>query len=206
MIKCLTGKIPFFKSSLAEQARLLRKHKLYFLAGKYYTGLERFDQAAYCFSRCGAHKELMHTYMKLELPSKALEIAQQYHYYKEGALFCEQIGNLTKAAYFYSFFNPIKGAKIYRKHGLFFEAGACFLVAQQFNLAVDCFNECPYPAKKLQGLRQIEELAITLYFKKRYEAATKLFIKLGDYESAVICSSHLNQPTLTAQLQSYITV
>ncbi|MGL4736279.1 MAG: hypothetical protein ACRCW2_02380 [Cellulosilyticaceae bacterium] len=205
LVKCLTGKIPFFKSSLAEQARLLQKHRLYFLAAKYYTGLERFDKAAYCFAKCNAHKDLMYTYMKLELPSKALEIATAYHYYEDGARFCEQIGNPIKAAYFYSFFNPLKGAKIYRKHGLVFEAGTCFLLAQQFNLALECFNACDDPVKKYEGRHQIEEVAITLYFKKHYERATKLFIKLEDYESAIVCSQHLRHSTLTQQLSTYIT-
>lgn len=195
-MRCFLGKISFFNLSLTQQAQILHKHKLYYLAGKYYFGLENYRQAAFCFKKCKANKHLIQAYLKLESPSKAIEIAQTHGYYELGAQICESIGNEVKAAYFFSFFNPLKAAKIYKRHNMFFQSGCCYLQGYHLNHAIECFNSCEQLSEKVQGLRKIEEIAITLYFQKSYELASKIFIKLGDYESAVICAQHSKKPEL----------
>ncbi|MGL4344457.1 MAG: hypothetical protein ACRCTE_04600 [Cellulosilyticaceae bacterium] len=198
--KCLFGKITFFKRSLSQQAYILQKHKLYYLAGKYYMGLEYYSNAAYCFKRCKAHKQLMYAYIALQQPSKAIELAEKHCFYEDGANLCTSIGHDLKAAQFYAYFNPLKAAKLYKKLGLFSQAGEAYLLAQQFSIGVDCFRRCIDTSERLHGLKQVEEIAITLYFKKQYTVATKLFVKLEDYESALICANHTKEPSLKRQL------
>lgn len=195
-IRLLKTKDNFFKYPAKKRARILEKYKLYFEAGKLYLTLHNYDKAIFCFKSCEAYRHLMYTYAKVGLYSKAIEIADIYHYYKEGAKLCEKIDSLKKAAYFYSYFNPLYGAKLYKKQGYFYEAGHCYLKAKNFPLALALFNLCTDPTLKKEGLKIIEEIAITLYFMKAYEDAFTLFIKLGDYDSALECLKKSKNPSL----------
>jgi hypothetical protein len=138
-------------------------------------------------------------YQKLGLYSKAIEIADQKKYYKLGALICEKINNMKKAAYFYSYFKPLYAARLYKKENFFYEAGECYLKAYQLSSALECFKTCEIPSKKNEGLKQLEEFAIVLYFTKCYEDAFKLFIKLSDYYSALECAKKLKSDSLIQQ-------
>lgn len=195
-IKLLRTKDNFFKYPTEKKARILEKNGLYFEAGKLHLANHSYDKAILCFKRCGAYRHLMYVYAKTGLYSKAIEVADTYHYYKEGAKLSEKINNPKKAAYFYSYFKPLYGAKLYKKQGYFYEAGECYVKAHSFIVAIDCFNCCLDTALKYKGLKNIEEIAITLYFMKAYEEAFQLFAKLEDYDSAAECTNKLNKPSL----------
>ncbi|MGL6175327.1 MAG: hypothetical protein ACRC1P_12055 [Cellulosilyticaceae bacterium] len=194
----------FFTYSKSKKALLLERKKLYFQAGLTYSKLENHQKALECFYLCQSYKHLMRTYEKLGLISDALLIAETYHYYKDGALISERSGNLLKAAYFYSYFNPLHAAKIYKKQRHFFEAGLCYLQKFQLTYAIDCFYKCSNPLHRIEGFKQVEELAVVFYLQKQYQEAFKLFIRMRDYHSALECARKLNHPTLIQNTLSLI--
>ncbi|MEG0151759.1 MAG: hypothetical protein RR618_00510 [Cellulosilyticaceae bacterium] len=186
----------FFKYPVRRQASVLEKKKLYLEAGIKYYRIKNYDKALHCFKTCAAHRQLIKTYEKLGLISEALQIADHHKYYKEGALLSEKIGNYLKAAYFYSYFNPLHAAKLYKKECHFFEAGLCYLQKFQFVYAIDCFYKCPNPLHRAHGFRQVEDIATVLYFQKSYADSFKLFLRIKDYRSALECAKKLEDPTL----------
>lgn len=194
----------FFRYPKSKQAILLERKKLYFQAGLVYSKLQNYTKALECFNRCHAYKHLMQTYEKLGLISDSLLTAETHHYYREGALIAERSGNLLKAAYFYSYFNPLRAAKIYKKQRHFFEAGLCYLQKFQFTYAIDCFYKCSNPLHRIEGFKQVEEIAVVFYLQKQYEEAFKLFIRTRDYYSALECARKLNHPTLIQNTLSLI--
>jgi hypothetical protein len=181
----------YFKYPKIRQAIILKRFCLYFEAGKKYLSIQLYEEAAQCFLHANAHRHLMYTYVKLGLHSKALEIAENKHYYKQGAKICMSIGNVKKAASFYHHFNPLHAAKLYKKEGYFYEAAKSYLAHYDFELALGCFRLCRDEKQRKTGIRQIEEIAITLYFVKAYKEAYALFMALGDYPSAKLCEEAL---------------
>lgn len=195
----------FFKYPLRRQASILEKKKLYFHAGNQYYRLKNYEKALYCFKLCSAYKQLIKTYEKLGLISEALQIADAHKYYKEGALLSEKNENLTKAAYFYSYFKPLHAARLYKKEHHFFEAGLCYLQKFEFVYAIDCFYKCPNPLHRAHGFRQVEEIATVLYFQNQYADAFKLFIRIKDYRSALECAKKLGDTSLIDTTRSLLT-
>ncbi len=166
--------------------------------------LKYYPQAAECFEKTKAHSHLILVYQKLGLYSKAIEIADQRKYYKKGALLCEKIKNVKKAAYFYAYFKPLYAARLYKGEGFYYEAGQCYLKVYQLFSALECFKSCEDPIKKNDGLKQLEEFAAVLFFTKHYEDAFKLFVKLGDYYSALECAKKLKIDHLIQQIHLLI--
>jgi hypothetical protein len=181
----------YFTYPPAKQALILKNFHLYFEAGKKYLALKEYEQASLCFSLCHAYRHLMYTYVKMGLYSKAIEIAEEKQYYKIGAKLCLKIHNIKKAAFFYSYFRPIYAAKLYKKEGFFYEAAQSYLKAYAFESALSCYLLCDENQKK-EGIRQIEEIAITLYFVKAYQDAFTLFTALGDEASAKLCKNNIS--------------
>lgn len=193
IIRLICTKGQFFSYPPLKKARLLQKYKLFFEAGRLYTKLGCYEQALSCFKHCQAYRHTMYIYSKLGLYSHAIEIAQNCGYYKEGAKLCTKIHNLKKAAYFYRYFNPLQAAKLYKRQGFFFEAGQCYLDLHHFTAALETFNLCQDSQHRQKGRRQVEEIAITLYFVKAYQEASELFLKLGDLDSAELCLQKLKK-------------
>lgn len=186
----------FFKYPVRRQASVLEKKKLYLEAGLKYYRIKNYNKALHCFKACSAHKQLIKTYEKLGLISEAIQVADHAKYYKEGALLCERIGNLVKAAYFYSYFKPLYAAKLYKKEHRFFEAGLCYLQKFQFVYAIDCFYKCPNPLHRAHGFKQVEDIATVLYFQRNYADSFKLFIRIKDYRSALECAKKIGDDSL----------
>ncbi|MDF2877807.1 MAG: hypothetical protein K0S30_903 [Clostridia bacterium] len=199
LIRCIQQKFKFFIWPLHKKAIFLEKNKLYFWAGILYMELKDYNNAAVCFEAAHAYLHLILVYQKLGLYSKAIELADEKKYYKKGALLCEKIQNYKKAAYFYAYFKPLYAARLYKNEHFFYEAAQCYLKVYQLSSALECFNNCQLPAQKEEGLKQLEEFAVVLYFTKHFEDAFKLFIKLGDYYSALECCKKLKLEVLTEQ-------
>ena len=166
--------------------------------------LKNYSKAAECFNITHSYRHLILIYQKSGLYSKAIEIADQRKYYKTGAILCEKIHNAKKAAYFYAYFKPIYAARLYKNEHFFYEAGECYLKAYQTSRALECFKRCEIPCKKKEGLKQLEEFATVLYFTKQYEDAFKLFVKLGDYYSALTCAKKLKEDLFIEQMHLLI--
>lgn len=203
-IKCLKNKCRFFFLPLKQKATVLEKNRLYFFAGILYLELKDYSRAAFCFEITHSYYHLIFAYQKLGLYSKAIEIADRQKYYKKGASLCEKINNPKKAAYFYAYFRPLYAAKLYKTESFFYEAGQCYLKINQYSSALECFKNCSVPDKKAEGLNQIEEIAIVLYFTRQYEEAFKLFIRLKDYYSALECAKKLKTEPLIKQVHFLI--
>ncbi|WP_069998155.1 hypothetical protein [Cellulosilyticum sp. I15G10I2] len=204
LIYCIKTKFRFFLWSNEKKAIILEKYKLYFWAGIFYKELKNYSKAADCFELAHAYPHLILVYQKLGLYSKAIELADQKKYYKKGALLCEKIKNVKKAAYFYAYFKPLYAARLYKNEQFFYEAGQCYLNAHQYSSALECFSYCKDSSKKNEGLRQLEEFSTVLYFTKHYEDAFKLFVKLRDYYSALECAKKLKIDTLIRQMHLLI--
>ncbi|PHV71821.1 hypothetical protein CS063_04495 [Sporanaerobium hydrogeniformans] len=198
---CLRTGFRFFKYRPHQQARILEKKKLYFLAGCLYMRLENYIQAASCFKAAKAYRQLVQAYEALGLYSKAIEVAEKLKDYRLGAQLCERIGNHKKAAYFFSYFKPLYSAKLYKLEGYYYEAGLSYLKAYQFISAIECFHACSSLAERAQGLRQIEEIAVVLYFSHSYEESFRIFFKLKDYFSALECAKKLREKKLIESTQ-----
>lgn len=195
-IKCLKTRFKFFTYSPAKKARVLSKNNLHFLAGLYYLDLKKYPEATICFENCHAYKHLILAYQKQGLYSKAIEVADREKYYKQGAKLCIHIQNTKKAAYFYSYFNPLYAAKLYTKDGFFFEAGTSHLRAYDGLSAITSFDQCPHSFQKEEGYKLVEEFGLVLYLTKQYEEAFKIFIELKDYYSALDCAKKLREDDL----------
>jgi tetratricopeptide (TPR) repeat protein len=200
----MKNKFRFFLLPLDKKASILEKNKLYFLAGILYMELKNYLKAAECFNITHSYRHLILVYQKLGLYSKAIEIADQKKYYKIGAAICEKINNVKKAAYFYSYFKPLYAARLYKNEHFFYEAGECYLKIYQLSSAIECFKNCEDLSKRSEGLKQLEEFAAVLYFTKHYDDAFKLFIKLGDYYSALECAKKLKESILIRQMSLLI--
>ncbi len=175
LLYCLRTRFIFFTYKPHQQARILKKRKLYRWAGNLYLKQGNFTQAIHCLKATSSYKELVPL--------------------------CQRIGNLSKAAFFLSYYKPLASAKLYKQIGLYYEAGQSYLKAYQFISATQCFFKVLDPIKQQQGLRQIEEIGITLYLSHHYNQAFKLFMKLKDYGSAWECAKKLREPSLIESTQ-----
>lgn len=146
----------------------------------------------------------MVTYQKQGLYSKAIEIAENKHYYKSGAKMCMHIHNIKKAASFYAHISPSYAAKLYRNEGFFYEAGFCYLQAYEPLNAIDCFKAVKNPDKQLKGLKAVAEFALVLYFTQQHEDAFKVFLGMDDYYSALVCAETMGEPQLVASTRLLI--
>lgn len=199
-IRCAKKNFRFLKYSPEKKARILYKNGLYFASGLLYQKLGQYLPAAQCFTKSKAYLLAIKCYEKQGLYSEAIQLAEMRKYYRIGAMLCEKIQSTKKAAFFYSFFNLPLAIKLYKKNGHFYEAGLCYMKQYKFGKAVDCFNRCTEEHLKILGLRQVEEVAITLYFIKEYFDACELFIKLQDYFSALVCAKKLKNPQIIKDL------
>ncbi|QEH68964.1 hypothetical protein QTL86_08370 [Cellulosilyticum sp. ST5] len=194
--KCSQTRFQFFSYPSLQKAKFLAENNLSFLAGIYYLDSKEYTEAASCFEKAGAYKHLIIAYQKQGLYGKAITLADQKKYYERGAAICLHIHDYQKAAYFYSYFNPLEAAKLYKQEYCFYEAGYAYLYAYNGLKAIDCFRCCKNPLQKEQGLKEVAEFALVLYFTKQYEEAFELFIKLNDYYSALECAKKLKEDEL----------
>lgn len=204
IIKCLFTKFNFFRLTSMEKALVLKRNRLYFASGLLYMKNKSYSKAIYCLQKAHAFKHLMICYEKMGATSCAIELAEKHGYYKQGALLCTKHHNTKKAAYFYAFTKPLYAAKLYKECGCYYEAGLSYMKTYQFIQAIECFYKASDPLQKLEGLRQIEEVAIVLYLDKQYEESLKLFKSLGDYYSVLECAKKCKDTTLTLQIQELI--
>lgn len=194
--KCSQVRFQFFSYPSLQKARFLAENNLSFLAGIYYLDSKEYTEASTCFEKAKAYKHLIITYQKLGLYNKAIALADQKKYYERGAAICLHIHDYQRAAYFYSYFNPLEAAKLYKQEGLYYEAGYAYLQAYNGVKAIECFKCCKSMLHKKQGLKEVSEFALVLYFTKQYEEAFELFIKLNDYYAALECAKKLKANAL----------
>lgn len=192
IIRCVLNKFKFFKLTKPQQAVCLKKNKLYFEAGLIYTKLKHYPRAIECFHNSKSPRHLIYCYEKLGQTSLAVEIAENYKLYKAGAKLCDKHNLTKKAAYFYTYFDLGVSIKYYKKLNLYYPLGQCYMRQYRFVTALDTFFKCQNPLDKLQGIRQIEEVAITLYYTKQYDEALRLFTHLQDYYSVLECAKKMN--------------
>jgi tetratricopeptide (TPR) repeat protein len=204
IIKCLFTKFNFFRLTSNEKALVLKRNHLYFASGLLYMKNKSYQKAIYCLEKAHAFKQLMVCYEKLGATSCAIGLAEEHGYYKQGALICMKHHNKKKAAYFYSFTKPLYAAKLYKECDCYYEAGIAYMKTYQFLQAIECFYKATDPLQKLDGLRQIEEVAIVLYLSKQYEDSLKLFEALGDYYSVLECAKRCKNTELVRRLQELI--
>ncbi|MHC1747774.1 MAG: hypothetical protein AB9856_05190 [Cellulosilyticaceae bacterium] len=195
-IRCISSKFKFFKLPDDKKALYLEKYQLYFEAGLLHMKTKNYTRAANCFKHCSAHRYCMKAYEKLGSYSSAIEIADEQGYYEEGAVLCENIGNMRKAAYFYAYFKPLYAARLYKNEKLYFDVGTCYMKAYDFFSALEYFSQCDHEEDRILGFKQVEDTAITLFLTEEYETAFKLFLKLKDYYSALDCAKKLGYPKL----------
>lgn len=194
--KCSQVKFKFFSYPSLQKAKFLAENNLSFLAGIYYLDSKDYAEAATCFEKAKAYKHLIIAYQKQGLYGRAITLADQKKYYERGAAICLHIHNYQKAAYFYSYFNPLEAAKLYKQEHLYYEAGYAYLQAYNGIKAIDCFKCCKDKLQRTKGLKEVAEFALVLYFTKQYEEAFELFIKLNDYYAALECAKKLKSEIL----------
>lgn len=196
IIRCITGKFKFLQLPPLKKACFLKRCGLFFEAGRIYYRQSYYLEAIECFETCQAYRNLMACYEKLGLVSEAVSIAHTHNLYKEGAKLCLRHNHLTKAAYFYHFFDLPQAIKLYKKLGHFNDLGLCYLYLNRPTAALNAFMQCENTEDKLKGLRLVEEAAIVLYFRKHYRQALKIFAGLKDYHSVLECAKKLKDSTL----------
>ena len=182
----------------------MAQNNLSFLAGIYYMDAKEYADASSAFEKTKAYKHLIIAYEKQGLYSKALSLADEKHYYELGAKICLHIHDFKQAAYFYSYFDPVYAAKLYRDLNCYYEAGYCYLSALDPLNAIDMFRRCLDKAKKNHGLREVSDYALVLYFTKSYESAFRIFLALDDYYSALECAMRMKEDKLVASCRLLI--
>ncbi len=201
----ITNQRDFFRLPPLKKSHILYKHKLYKQAGLLYYSIGEYELALTSFYNANSYKNIFLTYNQLGQVSDALEIAEKYGFYREGAQLCMEHSNYVKAAYFYSYVNPLKAAQLYKKTHKIYEAGLCYLKAEDYSKAYICFVSCVNHLHKKQGLLYLEEIAIVLYYQKRYQQAYKIFVELKYFESALLCAYALNHDILIDETTHLIT-
>lgn len=166
------------------------------MAGLYYMNLKEYKDASLAFEKVKAYKHLLIAYAKQGCYSKALDIADEKHFYELGAKIALHIQDLRQAAYFYSFFNPNHAAKLYRDLSCYYEAGYCYLTLYDALNAIDMFRRCKDKAKRTRGLKEVSEYAMVLYYSKDYPLAFRIFMTLDDFYSALECAQKMKEDTL----------
>lgn len=166
--------------------------------------VKEYADAALCFEKTKAYKHLIIAYEKQGLYSQALALADEKNYYELGAKICLHINDLKQAAYFYSYFDSAHAAKLYRNLYCFYEAGYCYLTIYDALGAIDMFRRCTDKTQRLQGLKEVSDYALVLYFEKSYETAFRIFLALDDYYSALECAIRMNEDRLIASCRLLI--
>lgn len=187
-----------------EKAKILAQNNLSFWAGLYYMDVKEYTDASSCFEKTKAYKHLIIAYEKQGLYSKALILADEKHYYELGAKICLHINDLKQAAYFYSYFDGIRAAKLYRDLYCFYEAGYCYLSHSDALGAIDMFRRCTDKIQRSEGLKQVSDYALVLYFTKSYDTAFRVFLALDDYYSALECALKMKEEKLIASCRCLI--
>lgn len=195
LLNCIKDRFSFFSFKEIDKATYLSKNNLSFIAGIYYLDLKDYEKASECFEKAKAYKHLIICYQKLGYYTKAITLSEEKKYYERGASICMHINDYVKAAYFYSFFNPLLAAKLYKQENHFFEAGYAYLSSYKGVKAINCFNQCN-PKQKSQGLKEVFEFASVLYFTKQYKEAFILFIHLDNFYCALECAKKINATQL----------
>lgn len=172
--------------------------KLCFWSGLNYMDCHEYSDACDAFEVSKAYKHLVVAYEKQGYYQKALELADQKHYYVLGSKIALHHKDLRQAAYFYNYFDPLQAAKIYRHLNDFYEAGFAFLSAYKPLIAIDMFRKCQQKSQRTKGFKQVSEFALVLYLKKQYSSAFRIFIALDDYYSALECARGLKEDKLIA--------
>lgn len=167
-----------------------------FFDGLRYMKTKEYDKAIICFENCKRYKHLVHAYARAGYYDVALDLADTYGYYKLGASLAQYIGNKTQVAYFHRFFNPKRAAQLYRDLKDYYEAGYCYLTIHDGLNAIDMFMRCTDKVRRLQGLKQVVDYARTLYFKKDYLYAFRIFFELEDFYSALECAYKMKEKSL----------
>ncbi len=204
LIDCMKTGFKFFTYPALQKAKILAENNLSFWAGIYYLDLKEYIDAAICFEKAHAYKHLIICYQKQGLYHKAIALADEKKYYERGAKICLHIQNIKKAAYFYSYFDIQKAAKLYLSEQAYYEAGYCFLQNYDALKAIDCFKRCKNSLEKDRGLKEVGEFALVLYFTKQYDEAFKIFIALDDYYSALECANQMKEEKLIASTRLLI--
>lgn len=174
------------------------------MAGIYYMDAKEYADASLSFEKTKAYKHLIIAYEKQGLYSKALSLADEKQYYELGAKICLHINDLKQAAYFYSFFDAIHAAKLYRDLYCYYEAGYCYLTTFDALNAIDMFRRCTDKAQRIHGLKEVSDYALVLYFTKSYESAFRIFLALDDYYSALECAERMKEDKLIASCRLLI--
>ena len=192
----ITNKFAFLSYPALEKANFLSQKHLSFWAGLNYMDCHEYNEACDAFERSKAYKHLIIAYAKNGYYQKALSLAHQKKYYKLGAKIALHHHDLKSAAYFYSFFDLMHAAKLYKDLKCYYEAGFAFLGCHDPLDAIDMFRRCNKKWQKEEGFKQVSEFALVLYLKKNYEASFKLFMALDDYYSALECARALGEDKL----------
>lgn len=167
-----------------------------FFNGIRYMEAKNYAKAVICFENCKAYKHLTLAYAKLGRFDIALDLADTYGFYKLGASLAKHIGDQNQVAYFHTFFNPKRAARLYRDLKCYYNAGYCYLLIHDALNAIDMFIRCPDKPKRIQGLKEVTDYARVLYLKKDYTSAFRLFIALDDFYSALECAYQLKEESL----------
>ncbi len=165
---------------------------------------KEYMEASLCFEKTKAYKHLIIAYEKQGLYTKALSLAHEKHYYELGAKICLHINDLKQAADFYSYFDPVHAAKLYRDLYCYYEAGYCYLSIFDALNAIDMFRRCTDKAQKTRGLKEVSDYALVLYFTKSYAHAFRIFLALDDYYSALECAQKMKEDKLIASCRLLI--
>lgn len=196
LIQFIEKKIAFFSSPASEKAYILSRNHLSFWAGLNYMDCHEYTDACEAFEKAKAYKHLIIAYAKSGYYQKALSLAYEKKYYKLGAKIASHHNDLKTAAFFYSYFDLLHAAKLYRDLHCYYEAGFAFLGAYDPLDAIDMFRRCQKKWQQDKGFKEVSEFALVLYLKKSYEAAFKLFMALDDYYSALECARALDSDKL----------
>ncbi|MBQ1274753.1 MAG: hypothetical protein U0L26_14160 [Cellulosilyticum sp.] len=165
---------------------------------------KEYADASSCFEKTKAYKHLVIAYAKQGSYGKALELADEKGLYELGAKIALHIQDLRQAAYFYSFFEPSRAAKLYRDLACYYEAGYCYLTLYDALSAIDMFRRCRNKAQRLRGFKEVSDYALVLYFTKDYSSAFRIFIALDDFYSALECAIKLKENELISSCKLLI--
>ncbi|MBU3804101.1 MAG: hypothetical protein H9872_05010 [Candidatus Cellulosilyticum pullistercoris] len=165
---------------------------------------KEYMDASLSFEKTKAYKHLIIAYEKQGLYSKALSLADEKRYYELGAKICLHINDLKQAAYFYSYFDPVHAAKLYRNLYCYYEAGYCYLSNLDPLNAIDMFRRCSDKTQRVHGLKEVSDYALVLYFSEAYESAFRIFLALDDYYSALECAQRMKEDKLIASCRLLI--
>ncbi|WP_305767669.1 hypothetical protein [Candidatus Epulonipiscium viviparus] len=189
-------KIDYFSLDALQKAKLFYDCEFYTRAGKIFFAYQEYNYALDAFLKGNDGEGIVYSYTKLGRIQNAIDAAIKFKLYALAGSLYEQIGDYPNAARFFSLKTPVKAATYYIKSDMHYEAGICYLNSERYDLAFFEFNKCKNPAEVQQGLQSLEEVAVVLYFDKKYIEAYQIFIKLKLFDSALICAYELKDKQL----------